>query len=103
MSGIEQKANVLKIHKYFITRNISKCFTLLEKFKQEQYIDSIPVAQVAWEVETSYMIISEQLDEIDTNTRDYIDLCVDTSNEIHGGDKGLVKDMNLKILYQKHN
>ena len=70
MSGIKQKANVLKIQKYFITRNINKCFTLIEKFKQEQDIDSILVTRVAGEVERYYRIITEQLDKIDTNTRD---------------------------------
>ena len=95
MFGIKQKANILKIQKYFIPRNISKCFTLLEQFKQEQDIDSKLVTQVAGEVETSYRILAEQLNEIDTNTRDYINLCADTTYEIHEGDKGLVQDTNL--------
>ena len=69
MSRIKQKTNVLKIQKDSITRNINKCFTLIEKFKQEQDIDSILVTRVA---------ITEKLDEIGTNTSDYIDLCSDT-------------------------
>ena len=85
MSGIKQKENVLTFQKSNITRNVNRCLTLLDCFKQEQNIDNSPlVTQAAREVETSYRKLTEQLDGLDTNTQRYIDICVQTVNETQG-------------------
>ena len=58
MSGIKQKANGIRLviifQKINITRNVNKCLTLLDRFKQEQNIDNSPlVTQAAREVKPS--------------------------------------------------
>ena len=81
--------NLMEFQKINITRNVDKCLTLLDCFKQEQNSDNFPlVTQAAREVETFYR---DQLDGLDTNMQRYIDLCVQTVTEINEG------DLNKKI------
>ena len=67
--------NIMKVQKVTITKNVDKCLTLLDRFKQEQNNGNSPlVTQAAREVETFYRKITDQLDELDTNMQRYIDL-----------------------------
>ena len=66
---------------------MTKCLTLLDRFKLEQNYGNSPlVNQAASEVETSYRKLTDQLEGLDTNMQRYINLCVQTVTEVLEGD-----------------
>ena len=87
--------NLMKVQKVTIKKNVNKCLTLFDRFKQEQNYGNSPlVNQAAREVETSDRKLNDQLERLDTNMQRYINLCVQTVTEIREG------DLEQKILEQ---
>ena len=87
MSGIKQKATgirlLMKIQKINITRNVDKCLTLLDRFKQEQNKGNSPLlTQAAKEVDSFYKKTTDHLDGFDSNMQRYLDLSVQTVTEV---------------------
>ena len=77
--------NLMKVQKMTITKNVNKCLTLLDQFKQEQNYGNSPlVEQAAREVETLYRKLKAQLERLDTNLQRYINLCVQTTETSEG-------------------